>query len=272
MRLKIENLHFAYPSNRVLKGVDFSVNPGEIFCIFGPNGSGKTTLLDCILGLLTPDGGTIAIDGENTANMPPARLAKKIAYVSQKSGRTFPYTVLEMVLMGRTAYAGMFASPGKADVEIAESALDRLGMLSFRNRIFTRLSGGEAQLVKIARAIAQDTGLIIFDEPTSHLDFRHELNVIKYIMKTAREKNIAVIMATHAPNHAFFFESHGLPTRVALMDNGVFEASGTPSEVLTPENMAKVFGVVARQFVNSENDMMHQFLMPVDFCDPKAEP
>ena len=178
--LQIENLSFGYQKKKVLKGITFSVERGEVFCIFGPNGCGKTTMLDCILGLNKPDGGTITIEGENAATLSPMEKAQKMAYVSQKSDRTFPYTVLEIVLMGRTAYAGIFSSPGRDDVIIAENALNSVGMLAFKDRIYTTLSGGEAQLVKIARAIAQDTPVIIFDAPTSHLEFRLELNVIKY--------------------------------------------------------------------------------------------
>lgn len=267
--LHVENLHFAYQEKKVLRGLNFHVDPGEICCIFGTNGCGKTTLLDSILGLHHPDTGTIVIDGEDATVMSPVQKAKKVAYVSQKSGRTFPYTVLEIVLMGRTAYSGMFSSPGKADIQIAEAALASLGMESFRDRLYNRLSGGEAQLVKIARAIAQETDLIIFDEPTTHLDFRHELNLIKYIMKIVQDQGISIVMATHAPNHAFFFESHGIPTRVALMDNGVFGAVGAPSDVLTSENMAKVFKVVTKSFSNDEGDMMHKFVMPVDFCNDR---
>ncbi len=270
--LQVEKLTFAYGENQVLRGIDFQVGPGEIFCIFGTNGCGKTTLLDCILGLNTPDCGRIAINRNPAKALSPAMTARQVAYVSQKSDRTFPYTVLEIVLMGRTAYTGLFSSPGKADVEMAEAALESVGMQDFSRRIFTRLSGGETQLVKIARALAQETPLILFDEPTTHLDFRHELNIIQHIMKVVREKGVSVVMATHAPNHAFFFESHGMPTRVALMQDGRFGAIGTPSEVLTPTNMAKVFKVVTKRFNNEEGDMLHQFLMPVDFCEPHEDP
>ena len=264
--LQIENLSFGYQKKKVLKGITFSVERGEVFCIFGPNGCGKTTMLDCILGLNKPDGGTITIEGENAATLSPMEKAQKMAYVSQKSDRTFPYTVLEIVLMGRTAYAGIFSSPGRDDVIIAENALNSVGMLAFKDRIYTTLSGGEAQLVKIARAIAQDTPVIIFDEPTSHLDFRHELNVINYICKIVREKGISVLMATHFPNHAYFFESFGLKTRVALMENGVFGAVGPPSEVLSQSNMAKIFKVVTKNFRDYYNNRVLNFVVPIDFC------
>ena len=265
--LQVRNLNFSYHDKKILNGINFSVKKGEIFCIFGPNGSGKTTMLDCILGLNKPEpGGTILLDGQDLTAMSPAEKAKKIAYVSQKSNRTFPYTVLEIVLMGRTAYSGMFSSPGKEDTEIAENALHSVGMYGFKDRVYTKLSGGEAQLVKIARAIAQNSELIIFDEPTSHLDFRHELNVIKYIGKIIEDKGISVIMATHFPNHAYFFESLGLKTQVAMMENGVFGAMGLPSEVLSQENMAKIFKIITRNFREQEGDKILNFLVPIDFC------
>ncbi|MFA7466824.1 MAG: ABC transporter ATP-binding protein, partial [Desulfotomaculaceae bacterium] len=236
------------------------------FCIFGPNGCGKTTMLDCILGLNKPDEGKVFIDGADALTLSPAQKAQRIAYVSQKSDRTFPYTVLEIVLMGRTAYSGLFSSPGKEDIDIAEQALNSVGMYKFKDRIFTKLSGGEAQLIKIARAIAQKARLIIFDEPTSHLDFRHELNVIKYIAQIIKDQGISVIMATHFLNHAYFFEDCGLPTRVALMENGAFGAVGFPADVLNQENMAKIFRVWTKKFSDSNGDRVLNYLVPVDFC------
>lgn len=265
--LQVENLSFSYHNRKILNKVSFTVDQGEIFCILGPNGCGKTTMLDCILGLNKPYEGIVNIDGANALTMSPAKKAQKIAYVSQKSDRTFPYTVLEIVLMGRTAYSGMFSSPGEEDMVIAENALHSVGMYSFKDHLYTKLSGGEGQLVKIARAIAQDTKLIILDEPTSHLDFRHELNVIKYIAKIVKDKGTSVIMATHFPNHAYLFESFGLATRVALMEGGVFGALGFPSEVLNQENMAKIFKVLTKNFKDAEGDKVTNYIVPIDFCE-----
>jgi len=264
--LQVENLNFSYHEKKILNGVNFAVEQGEIFCIFGPNGCGKTTMLDCILGLNKPDRGHVFVDGEDALALSAARKAQKIAYVSQKSDRTFPYTVLEIVLMGRTAYSGIFSSPGREDLEIAGNALNSVGMYKFKDRVFTKLSGGEAQLIKIARAIAQNARLIIFDEPTSHLDFRHELNVIKYIARIIEEKGVSVVMATHFPNHAYLFESYGIPTRVALMENGVFGAVGVPSAVLNQENMAKIFKVLTKNFRDTNGDRVLNYVVPVDFC------
>ncbi|MEG0378524.1 MAG: ABC transporter ATP-binding protein, partial [Eubacterium sp.] len=146
---------------------------------------------------------------------------------------------------------------------IARQAIESVGLSHYMEHAYTKLSGGEAQLVKIARAIAQETDMIIFDEPTAHLDFRHELNVIRFIADTVKNKGISVIMATHFPNHALFLESRGLPTRVAMMENGVFGAVGKPSEVLNQENMERIFKVKTKNFIDG-ND---RYIVPVDFCE-----
>ncbi len=265
--LEVNNLQFAYHNKQILNGVDFSVEEGECFLIFGPNGCGKTTLLDSILGVHQPSSGEIFLNDRNMYKIPPVEKAKQIAYVSQKSDRTFQYSCLQMVLMGRTAYSGMFSSPGEEDVEIAKKTLETVGMLDYQDRAYTKLSGGEAQLIKIARAIAQDTNLIAFDEPTSHLDFRHELNVIQFIGKIVKEKKISIVMATHFPNHAFYLESIGLKTRVAMMENGVFGAIGTPSEVLNEENMERIFKVQTKIFVDEAEVLPRKYIVPVGFVD-----
>ena len=265
--LEVKDLHFGYNAKEILKGVDFAVEEGECFLIFGPNGCGKTTLLDTILGVTHADAGTVILNGKEMMKIPPVDKAKEVAYVPQKSNRTFQYTCLQMVLMGRTAYSGLFSSPGKEDIAIAEATLRSVGMQDYAERPYTKLSGGEAQLVKIARAIAQGTNLIAFDEPTSHLDFRHELNVIQYIAKIVKEKKISIVMATHFPNHAFYLESMGLKTRVAMMENGVFGAVGTPSEVLNAENMERIFKVKIKTFEDDSYEIPRKYIVPVEFVN-----
>lgn len=265
--LEVQNLVFSYNETKILDGIGFEVEKEQCFCIFGPNGCGKSTMLNCILGLNRANEGNILIDGKNSSSMSYSEKAKKIAYVSQKSDKTFPYTVEQIVLMGRTPYSSTFSSPGKEDIKIAREALKSVGMYDFKDRPFTKLSGGETQLVKIARAIAQDTDIIIFDEPTSHLDFRHELNVIKYIVKIIKEKKISVIMATHFPNHAYFLAACGVNTKVALMEKGVFRAIGTPSEVLNSKNMEEIFKVKIKEFTTDETGIATNYIVPVDFTE-----
>ena len=265
--LEVQGMEFGYSERQIIKGIDFQVESEQCFCIFGPNGCGKSTMLNCILGLHKQNQGDVYIQGKNIETMSNVQRAQNIAYVSQKSDKTFPYTVEQIVLMGRTAYSGMFASPGKEDIEIARNALKGVGMYGFKDRAFTKLSGGETQLVKIARAIAQDTKIIVFDEPTSHLDFRHELNVIKYMVDIIKKKKISVIMATHFPNHAYFLEANGINTKVAMMDEGKFQVVGTPKDVLTTENMERVFKVKTKNFTSVEDGKTNQYIVPVDFTE-----
>lgn len=263
--LEVKDLYFGYNEDDIIKGLSFQVEEGQVLCLFGPNGSGKTTILDCILGLNKKRKGNIIVDGMNTQDLKPEELAQRIAYVPQKHNRTFPYTVLEIVLMGRTAYTSMFASPGKEDIKIAEKSLKKVGMYKFKDRVFTSLSGGEAQLVKIARALAQDTKLLIFDEPTSHLDFRHELNVLKYIVELVKENNISVLMATHFPNHAFYLENNEINTKVAMIEEGIFGALGKPSQILNEKNMENIFKIRTKVFEYTENNKKLNYIVPIDF-------
>jgi len=265
--LEVAGLRFSYGAREVLKGVDFSVERGEVLCVFGPNGCGKSTMLECLLGLNKPQSGKITVDGKDSREIKIRELAQKVAFVPQKHQHTFGYTVLQMVLMGRTADTGFFQSPGAEDEEIARQCLRQVGMLSFQERAFNNLSVGESQLVKLARALAQRTGLILFDEPTSHLDFRHELNVIKYMAKLVRDQGISLVMATHFPNHALYLENQGVPTKVAMMENGVFCAVGKASEVLNEENMSRIFKIKTKVYHGFEEENPVTYIMPIDFSD-----
>lgn len=266
--IEVRDLDFAYEDSRkILDGINFAVEKGEIFCIFGPNGCGKTTILDCILGLNRVEHGDIIIGGSARPHLKTDEMARLVAYVPQKHEHTFGYTCLEMVLMGRTAHTSFFDSPGQEDLEIAVDCLKKVGMYSFREHNFNHLSGGEAQLVKLARALAQQTDLIVFDEPTSHLDFRHELNVIKYISRLVKENQISIIMATHFPNHAFYLENQGTPTRVALMENGQFYATGPADQVLSEQNMSRIFKIRTKVISQAEAGATFKYMVPLDFSD-----
>lgn len=262
--LSIKNIHFSYESNPILTGVDLDIHKGEVLCLLGPNGCGKTTLLDCILGVHHPKQGHIFLDEKPINGMKPSEISKWIAYVPQKNEHTFPYTTLEMVLMGRTPFTSMFQSPSKEDVKIAEEALKEVGMLAFKHRDFNSLSGGEAQLVKIARAIAQKTKIIIFDEPTSHLDFINELTTIEYIADVVRRNQMTVIMATHFPNHAFMLKAKKIPTKVAIMKNGEILKYGEPDAVLSEENMATLFNIDSKKIDFSIDTNKYHWIIPIE--------
>lgn len=244
--IALKNLSFGYGQRDLFSGLEFTVNAGEVFCLLGPNGCGKTTLLDCILGLLRPRQGNVFLNGKNIKYLRREAVARHISYVPQVHEKTFPYKVLDIVLMGRAAYTKMFSAPSRQDLAVAEEALEMVGIGRLKERRYTQLSGGEGQLVMVARALAQKTPLIIMDEPTAHLDFRHELKILETIAKLVQETKLAVLMATHFPNHTFYLENNKLTTRVALMDQGKFLATGKPSAVLTEENLELLYKINAR--------------------------
>jgi iron complex transport system ATP-binding protein len=243
--IDVKNIAFSYGKKSIFNNISLSMDKGEVLCLLGPNGCGKTTLLDCILGILNPEKGRILLNGKDTAGFKSGHLARSISYVPQGHVGTFPYTVLDMVLMGRAVHISMFSSPTKDDIIIAEEALHQVGLSHLKDHPYTQLSGGEGQLTLIARALAQKAPVIIMDEPTSHLDFRHELIVLETIMNLVREKNISIVMATHFPNHAFFFEGNHINTRVAMLHRGSFINTGTPEEALTEEFIQKLYGIGA---------------------------
>lgn len=244
--LEIRGLRFSWPGHAVLEGVDLAVEAGEVMCLMGHNGCGKSTLIDCVLGENRPQAGSVVLAGRDAAQMPAAERARIAAYVPQVHERTFPYTVRHMVLMGRSPHLGVTGSASADDESAVESALATCGIERLAERPCTELSGGEMQMVLLARALAQDAPLIILDEPTAHLDFRNELVFLETVEALAAERGVTVFMATHSPNQAFHLEAAGLRVRVALMRGGRIAACGTPAEVLTEEAVERVFGVEAR--------------------------
>jgi len=148
--------------------------------------------------------------------------------------------------MGRAAYTTWYGTPSEEDQEIADEALELVGLAHLKNKAYTQLSGGEGQLVMIARALAQQTQVIVMDEPTAHLDFRHEMNVLETIVRLARDENVAIVMATHFPNHAYYFENNLLNTTVALMSEANFSAVGRPSDVLSENSLKLLYNVNAK--------------------------
>lgn len=262
--IEVKDAAFSYKEENIFYDINLQLNYGQMLCLIGPNGCGKTTLLDCILGIKSLKSGEVILDGQSIKTMKPYQIARKISYVPQSHEMTFPYKVLEIVLMGRAAYTSMFSSPKQRDIEIAEGALDMVGMLGFKDRIYTQLSGGEAQMVMIARALAQQTPFIILDEPTSHLDFKHEHTVLENIVDLMREKKLGIIMATHFPNHAFYFENSGIKTSVAMFHNGSFKEIGPPSQVLSRQNMYRVFNIETK-LLSYEDDIYQKsnYIVPL---------
>ncbi len=237
MTLAAEALDFGYPGYRVGQGVSLHLAAGEVLALLGPNGSGKTTLFKTLLGLLPRQGGRLLLDGRELGALPRAVVAQRVSYVPQAHGGFFPYSVREMVLMGRTAHLGLFAVPSRRDRELVDEAIARMGLSALAEAAYTRISGGERQLVLIARALAQAATLMVMDEPTANLDFGNQMRVLERIRALAAE-GIGVLLSTHDPDQVFLC-AH----RVALLRGGALLACGVPAEVMSDARLRELYGV-----------------------------
>jgi iron complex transport system ATP-binding protein len=237
MKLEARDLAFGYRHHRVGHDVSLSLEAGEVVCLLGPNGGGKTTLFRTLLGLLPAQGGRVILGGDDLSALPRREIARRIAYVPQVHTGHFPFTVRDVVLMGRTAHLAPFASPSHADLDAAEAALSRFDLAHLADSVYTQISGGERQLTLLARALAQAAPLMVMDEPTASLDFGNQVKVLERVIELARS-GIGVLLSTHDPDQAFL-----LAHRVALLHNGTLAALGTPHEVLTPAALHMLYGV-----------------------------
>jgi len=228
-----------YGDIRILEHISLTVESGEIFCLLGPNGVGKTTLFKSMLGFLPLIEGGISIDGADISHWSVKKKARTIGYAPQVHTPPFPFTVIDVVTMGRTAYLGTVASPGKRDEEIAEEALDRLGIAYLRDRIYTEISGGERQMVLVARALTQEPQILIMDEPTANLDFGNQVRVLQQVNRLAKQ-GMAIIMTTHFPDHAFLCSS-----KVGLLQKDSF-VIGDAQTVVTEGNLRHAYNVDVR--------------------------
>lgn len=237
MSLAARALAFGFPHRAIGRDLELDLAEGEVLCVLGPNGSGKTTLFRTLLGLLAPLAGRITIDGRPAAALSRPEIARAIAYVPQSSALAFEFTLHEIVVMGRTAHLGPFASPGRADLEIARASLARLGIGHLGEQAMGEVSGGERQLALIARALASEARAVVMDEPTANLDFGNQARVLAEIARL-REAGIGVLLCSHDPDHAF-----QVADRVLLLDNGRALAQGPAREVLTGERLSRLYRV-----------------------------
>ena len=239
MSLSVRELTFSYQKTQVLSGVGFDANPGGLLAILGPNGVGKTTLFRCILGEQKRYSGTITVDGDNIRGFSPREIAHRIAYIPQTHAMAFRFSVRDTVLMGTSHMLPAFASPGKTQERIALEALDRLGIAALSGRSFDTLSGGEQQLVYVARALAQQAKILLMDEPTASLDYGNQWKVLETV-KTLAGDGYTVLVSTHDPQHALRFAD-----RVLALRNGRAEAFGKTGEVLTSRLLQILYGMHA---------------------------
>ena len=237
MRLEVQELGFGYPGKAVGRDVTFKVDPGEVVVLLGPNGCGKTTLFKTILNLLPRQAGDVSVDGRSTRSFTRNELARAIAYVPQAYAGYFPFTLLDTVLMGRTAHIALFASPTKSDRAQAAHMLEFMGIGHLREEPYTAVSGGQRQLALIARALVQEARILVMDEPTASLDFGNQVKVLDVIRSLAAE-GMGIILSTHDPDHAFLC-GH----RVAMMKDGRLYRIGSAEEVITSQSLRHVYGV-----------------------------
>ncbi len=269
--LEVKEAGFGYGRHNVLENINFQMEAGEVICLIGPNGSGKTTLLDCIMGIFPLKKGEILLQGKNINYLKAREIARTIAYVPQIHKKTFPYTVEEIVLMGRASHIGMFGSPGREDVSTSHEAIETVGIKHLMHRPYTELSGGEGQLVMIARALAQQSKIMIMDEPTTYLDFQNSLTVLEVTRQLAKKKNLSIILATHYLNHAFYFENNGLTTFTAMLNEKKFAIYGRPGEVLTKENISKIFKIECKIIDYDLDDLKKQkYIIPIKISEKES--
>lgn len=234
--LVAENITFAYADGApVLQGVSFTLTRGDILYLLGRNGCGKTTLMQCLSGALKPASGSVTFDGKDLFAYTPQERAQRIGLIPQLHSPVFAYTVHELVLMGRAPHMGLFGTPSKADHAVAESALDSVGLAHYRNRPYTQLSGGERQLVLIARGLAQQCRVLLMDEPDAHLDLHNQQKVMAIVQKLTRE-GLSFIITSHIPNNALFYAR-----QVLLMKAGRVLTTGDPAQTLTEPLLSEAY-------------------------------
>lgn len=241
MSLAIRSASYGHkPGKPLFSGLDFSLSTGEIMAVLGPNGAGKTTLLNTITGMMKWQSGETLIHGKPLVAYNERELWRHIGYVPQARANAFAYTVLDMVLLGRSAHLGTFARPGRKDREIARATLDRLEIAHLAEAHCNSISGGELQLVFIARALAGEPSILFLDEPESHLDFKKQLIILDIIERLAREDRMICVMNTHFPNHAL-----RIADRVLMLGADGTHRFGATADVLTEQAIRDCFGVNA---------------------------
>nr|WP_207758091.1 ABC transporter ATP-binding protein [Clostridium botulinum] len=236
VKIKTEKVKIRIDDDEILKGINIDVNNKEFVGIIGPNGSGKSTLLKCIYRILKPSSGVISLDDVNINNISVKETSKKISVLSQHNDSDFDFTVKEMVLMGRAPHKTFLQRDNKEDYNIMNDALEKVGMIEFKERSFNTLSGGEKQRVILARALVQEADCIILDEPTNHLDIKYQLQLMNIVKKL----NIEVIAAIHDLNIAAMYCD-----KIYVLKDGEIVACDKPEKVITKELIKEVYEVDA---------------------------
>jgi len=256
-KIEVVNGSFSYNKKSLIwENVNLQVNEGDCVCLLGANGCGKTTLLHTMCGAHPITGGQVLVNGRDIQSYAITELAQTVGIVYQDHTVSFPYTSLEVVRMGRAPYLNMFQTPSREDTLLAYEVMKELGIQDIANVSYSKISGGQRQLVLIARTLCQQPDVILFDEPTSHLDFRNQAIVMKTLQRLS-DKGMTIVMTSHFPSHAW-----QVGTRVILMGNKGILAQGTPEEIMTEDHLSEVYDVRVR-IVNKQTEGSKAF-----FCEP----
>lgn len=238
MKLEISHLGCGYGKKKILSDISVTVQTGDHVCILGPNGVGKTTFFKTMLGHIPKKGGEIKIDGKDFHSMSMKERAQYVSYVPQFHATPFAFTVLDVVVMGRISHLKTFSSPQKKDINIAYQALEKLGIEHLASCIFTEISGGEKQMVLIARALAQEAKFMILDEPTASLDFGNQMKVLEVLDRLAAE-GLGVVLTTHMPDHVFLLHD----AKAVMIVNRSKILTGNAEEIVTAESLSEAYEV-----------------------------
>lgn len=245
--INIANLTFAYDNRIIFNDLSVSFPQGGFCSILGPNGSGKTTLLKCIVGLLQPSGGTIMLEGKQMSEYKMMDLARKIAYVPQYQDIVFDISVFDYVMLGRNPYQTPWEMQRAEDKEIVESMLQKCNVWHYRDTLIQSLSGGERQRVMIARAMAQQTGIMLLDEPLSNIDVTHKFEIMDILQELNESQNVTVLIILHDLPIAKAYSK-----QVLLLKEGKMLHFGDKNDVLTEENIRKCFNLSERYAISEE--------------------
>jgi iron complex transport system ATP-binding protein len=256
LSVMVSDISFSYGKRLILDKVDFRAESGEFLSVVGPNGVGKSTLFNCILGLLNGYHGQILINETNIKNLTIKEMAKLIAFIPQNHYPSFNFNVFDMVVMGTSNQFSSISMPGTRQYSLVEDALERMGIMHLKDRGYINISGGERQLVLIARALAQQTMVLVLDEPTANLDFGNQIRVLTQIKSLAKD-GYTIIQSTHNPEQAFMFSD-----TVLALHQGKVLAHGTPSEILTGDLIRQLYGI--------EVEIHSLYQDRVRFCIPTA--
>ena len=252
--IRIDHISYAYePAQYALESINVTISQGCFCGIIGPNGSGKTTLLKCISGYLNPNTGTVSISGKDVDKMPARTLAKRMALVQQHASLEYDFTVMDIVMTGRNPHLRRMQSESEQDYAIANDALERAGIMHLKNRIVTTLSGGEWQMMILARALCQQADIMLLDEPVTGLDIKHQVDIMTAVKRLAGEHGITVACVLHDLNLARAYCS-----QLVLLSGGKVYAQGPPDDVLTKDNIEAVYDTRIRTFAQDG----HTFFLP----------